>query len=625
MPTVEEEVQQALASLEVAFGSKKEGDLDAARVFFSRAALKLPKTHDSYPICLAQLAEIDEAGEDWLGALRFNLNLLIDMEQRFGERDESTIAVMDKTASLFDKLGRKDESVALYERARTLSQRSLWADQALEDFQPSSAANSISVKANDSVQISANQGSSHPELAPTSDDQSSKATDATISAAGSAVMLEAFENAYKPYLTPELIGPEDISLDYLDRKMNLKGRLSKMRMDAEEKEKKDEEEREKLLAKLRAQLAKLFAPLLGFFSQYLSDRNKILLALFAGVVMLIGLAYVIIKSVRDVESFAQYDHVPHFFVSADGQKSFSWTDKHTCELISGANRLKVRTRVYRGNPATLVELALTPLMQKQLFLNFDSIQVVDESGGVMYADIGPESRLLQDLQGIIRGASFVYAANKKYPTSLSQIVQALKEHEKRDLPCKNQFTGADERPEIKLINYKAKDDRDGDQWRTELLWKLKRGELLEAEEKFNPGEPRIYSITDKMPRGTIEYFVVRAAGRDGKILNGNRANEFNYAVLDEGKELKPEKSAPFFDTGLEIKPRVAWILQRPISDAEKLFLRGGGAALCFAFFMVFAAIYLSTYKNSLWRGLSLLLAIGMLLLSIGYYVSPFIP
>lgn len=625
MPTSEDEVNQGLASLEVAFGSKKEGDLDAARCFFSRAALKIPKTHDSYPICLSQLAEIDERNEDWLGALRFNLNLLVEMEHRYGERDEQTIGVMDKAASLFEKVGRKDESLALYERSRSLSQRSLWADQTKNDVSNFEQSPSVPSSAVPHAQNPQSEISLPAEMPPGANHQSSTVPSSVQPpSAESLVMLEAFENAYRPYLTPELIGPEDISLDYLDRKMNLKGRLSKMRVDAETAKSK-EEDTDKAFAALRAQLAKALSPLLGFISKHLTDRNKVLLTIFVSVSLLIGLAFLLLHYARNVAFVEQYERVPHTFISADGQKSFIWLDKNTCELVSGSERAKVRTRNYSGNFGSLIEMAVTPIIQNQFWIDFEPTRVVDQDGGVMYADAGPESRLTEVLQAITRGATYVFLEKKDYPISFASIVDALKDHERNVLSFVNQYTGDAQKPVLKTISFKAKNNREGDQWRSNLIEKFNQGELVEGEEKFAPGEPRAYSITDTMPRGVIKFFIVRAADRDGQILRGNAAGKFNYIALDEGKQLNSAKTPPFFGTQPPVRQRVVWILQKPISDTDRLLIRNGGTVVSFVLCFALAAAYLSTFNRGFWKTISLLCAVCMLLLTIAYYGSPFIP
>ncbi len=631
MQANDDEISQALASLEVAFGAKKEGDLDAARVFFSRAVLKIPKTHDSYPICLSQLAEIEEHNEDWLQALRFNLNLLIEFEQRCGERDEKTIATMDKAASLFEKIGRKDESVALYERARSLSERSLWADQANEVTLPGEpttiAATTAAAMTAESMTVEPTTG--EPTTAESTTAESRAAQSGIDMPATSdqnsvsMIMLQAFENAYKPYLTPELIGPEDISLDSLDRRLNLKGRLSKIRLEGGAQEA-EQNALQKFTAAMRARCVKAFEPLLRLMNRHLNERNGILVTVLVATPLMICAAFFFFGKIRGSMVTEENNHASHRFVSADGQKAFGWLDKNFCELISGPTRNKVRTRLYRGQAVNLMELAFAPIIQKQVWITRQPGMCVDQTGGVMYADAGPESRIIEAMQAITRGATYVYLKTGKYPQSFGAISQALAEHESQKLAFKDEYTGADIKPIIKSINFDAKTDREGDQWRMDLMSKFKAGELIDKEPKFASGEPRGYSVTIRIPRGAIKYFLTRAADHSGNILRGNAFHAYNYFASDDGHELKPDKAEPFF-APMELKPRLVWVIEAPVSERSEWLIRNAGAILSFVGGFLLTGSFLSTYKKGFWKNAKLLGAILLLLLSVAYYTSPFVP
>jgi tetratricopeptide (TPR) repeat protein len=631
MQANEDEISQALASLEVAFGAKKEGDLDAARVFFARALLKIPKTDDSYPICLSQLAEIEEHNEDWLQALRFNLNLLVEFEQRSGERDEKTIATMDKAASLFEKIGRKDESVALYERARSLSERSLWADQANEVILPGEPT-TIAAAAQ-STTFDAAPAAESTIVEPTT--AGSTAAESTTAQRGidvpgpsdqnsvSMIMLQAFENAYKPYLTPELIGPEDISLDALDRKLNLKGRLSKIRLEGGAQEP-EQNGLQKFMAAMRARCVKAFEPLFRLMNRHLNERNRILVTVLIATPIMIYAAFFFFGKIRVSLVTNKSIHASHRFVSADGQKAFGWLDRDFCELISGPNRNKIRARVYRGQAANLMELAFAPIIQKQVWITRQPGMYVDQTGGVMYGDAGPESRIIETMQAITRGATYVYLKTSKYPESFGAIIQALTDHEPQKLALKDEYTGGDIKPIVKSINFAAKTDREGDQWRMDLMSKFKAGELIDNEPKFTSGEPRGYSVTVRIPRGTIKYFLTRAADHNGVILRGNASHAYNYFASDDGHELKPDRAEPFF-APMELKPRVVWVIEAPLSDRTEWLVHNAGAILSFVGGVLLAGSFLSTYKKGFWKNSKLAGAILLLLLSVAYYTSPLVP
>ncbi|HEY9677011.1 MAG TPA: tetratricopeptide repeat protein [Drouetiella sp.] len=124
-----EERQQLLRSIKTADDNFKRGMYALAEPTYRRALEVLGDGTAEICDCIQNLAQICIERKDLNDALKLRIRLLLLFEERFGGDHVKTISLMDDIASLYEQLGRTDESRDMYERARKASERSLWADQ----------------------------------------------------------------------------------------------------------------------------------------------------------------------------------------------------------------------------------------------------------------------------------------------------------------------------------------------------------------------------------------------------------------------------------------------------------------------------------------------------------------
>lgn len=597
------ELSEYVAAVDTAIEAKRGGDLDAAQILFSRALQRLPKDNHYYPVCLSELAEIEESKEDWLRAIQHNLTLMIDQELRLGERDKATIATIDKTAALFEKVGRTDEAASLYERARSLSERSLWADQAQAD---TTAADTMA--ADMAAQAEAAQAQ-----AETAEQKWDKAT--------SMAMLQAFENAYAPYLQPKFEFGEEISLEELDRKLNLRGRLAKLRAIDD----KEETPFEKLLARLRARLRRILRPLVKPFMEALRDRNSVLITLLIAAPLLILGALIFFAHTKAVPLEKLYQSMSHRYVSADGQKQFGLNSLAECEVTADAQRTKVGYRFYGGDVKDLLELAYSPLFQKQYWIRHLPDRCIDEDGGALYPDAGPAMRTVDSIGVISRGAAYYFLKEKNYPLDFKTLQSNLEEGEHRKFIFKQEYTGKSYTPDLQKLAFTADSEQSGDQFRQGILFRMRTGQLLDGEPKIEPGKIRCYSSLITLKRGPLQEFFVRGCDDKGNVIVGNSQGSGSFVGLEDGDELKPVKVKTYFDDQFKVKPRVVWLIEGDLTEFNQLCLRNTGWLTAVFSALALLVVALCMSKRDMMRPVMILLSILGFLVAIAYFAGQFLP